>query len=119
MTRVGITNYFVNTIVTALKAPEWETLLERSVNLVHYAYYFSHYFVAEQSWRGRYASSADGNFHFRVLTKPMPLSSDRRAFDTHRSSKLWNHDPGTRAFRCPNTGDNRKANDEKEGCRTS
>src|SRR5882762_5317666 len=32
MTRVGITNYFVNTIVTALKAPEWETLLERYVN---------------------------------------------------------------------------------------
>ena len=31
MTRMGITNYFVNTIVTALKAPEWETLLERFV----------------------------------------------------------------------------------------
>ena len=30
---VKITNYFVNTIVTALLAPEWETLLGRSVKL--------------------------------------------------------------------------------------
>ena len=119
MTRVGITNYFVNTIVTALKAPEWETLLERFVNLKYYPCYFSRYFVAGQSWRRRYASSTDGNFHFRVLTKPMPLSSDRRAFDTHRSSKPWNNDPGTRASRVPNTGRNRKANGEKESGRTS
>ncbi|KAG5342247.1 hypothetical protein C0989_004091 [Termitomyces sp. Mn162] len=27
--RVGISNYFVNTIVTALQSPEWETLLQR------------------------------------------------------------------------------------------
>ncbi|KAF8239740.1 hypothetical protein L208DRAFT_1236556 [Tricholoma matsutake] len=29
MGRAGITNYFVNTIITALQAPEWETLLQR------------------------------------------------------------------------------------------
>ncbi|KAI0671796.1 hypothetical protein C8Q78DRAFT_1078563 [Trametes maxima] len=28
-TRMPLTNYFVNTIVTALQAPAWETLLER------------------------------------------------------------------------------------------
>ncbi|KAG6812970.1 hypothetical protein H0H92_015089 [Tricholoma furcatifolium] len=27
--RVGLTNYFVNTIVTALQSPEWDTLLQR------------------------------------------------------------------------------------------
>jgi telomerase reverse transcriptase len=31
MSRIGITNHFVNTIITALQAPEWETLLQRSV----------------------------------------------------------------------------------------
>ena len=31
MSRIGITNYFVNTIITALQAPEWETLLQRFV----------------------------------------------------------------------------------------
>lgn len=31
MNRPGVTNYFVNTIVTALQAPEWETLLQRSI----------------------------------------------------------------------------------------
>lgn len=29
MTRVGITNHFVNTIVTALQSPEWDELLQR------------------------------------------------------------------------------------------
>ncbi|KDR78995.1 hypothetical protein GALMADRAFT_137962 [Galerina marginata CBS 339.88] len=29
MTRIGITNYFINTVVTAFQAPEWETLLLR------------------------------------------------------------------------------------------
>ncbi|GLB40371.1 putative telomerase reverse transcriptase [Lyophyllum shimeji] len=29
MTRVGITNHFVNTIVTALQSPEWDVLLQR------------------------------------------------------------------------------------------
>ncbi|TFK40170.1 hypothetical protein BDQ12DRAFT_486484 [Crucibulum laeve] len=29
MARMGITNYFVNTIITALQAPEWESLLQR------------------------------------------------------------------------------------------
>lgn len=33
--RYGITNLFVNTIITALKAPEWETLLQRSVSYPH------------------------------------------------------------------------------------
>jgi hypothetical protein len=29
MSRLGITNYFVNTVVTALQASEWEMLLQR------------------------------------------------------------------------------------------
>lgn len=29
MSRLGITNYFVNTIITALKSPDWELLLQR------------------------------------------------------------------------------------------
>ena len=33
MARTGITNYFVNTIVTAFQAPEWDTLLQRLVDL--------------------------------------------------------------------------------------
>ena len=28
-TRVPLTNYFVNTMVTALQSPEWECLLQR------------------------------------------------------------------------------------------
>lgn len=32
-TRVPLTNYFVNTLITALQAPEWETLLQRLVPL--------------------------------------------------------------------------------------
>lgn len=36
MSRVGITNWFVNTIITALQAPEWDTLLERLVPLFNY-----------------------------------------------------------------------------------
>jgi hypothetical protein len=33
---MGITNYFVNTIVTALKAPEWETLFQRFAHITHH-----------------------------------------------------------------------------------
>ncbi|KIM40519.1 hypothetical protein M413DRAFT_73071 [Hebeloma cylindrosporum] len=29
MARIGITNYFINTVVTAFQAPEWTTLLTR------------------------------------------------------------------------------------------
>ncbi|PPQ90795.1 hypothetical protein CVT25_012115 [Psilocybe cyanescens] len=29
MARMGITNYFLNTVITAFQAPEWETLLSR------------------------------------------------------------------------------------------
>ncbi|KAF5327773.1 hypothetical protein D9619_004557 [Psilocybe cf. subviscida] len=29
MTRLGVTNYFINTVITAFQAPEWTTLLER------------------------------------------------------------------------------------------
>jgi len=32
MGRIGITNYYVNTMITALQAPEWECLLQRSVH---------------------------------------------------------------------------------------
>lgn len=31
MARIGITNYFINTVVTAFQAPEWTTLLTRYV----------------------------------------------------------------------------------------
>jgi hypothetical protein len=31
MNRIGITNYFVNTIITSLQAQEWEELLQRLV----------------------------------------------------------------------------------------
>jgi hypothetical protein len=34
MGRAGITNYFVNTIITALQAPEWDTLLQRLIYLI-------------------------------------------------------------------------------------
>jgi len=31
MARIGITNYFINTVITAFQAPEWTTLLTRLV----------------------------------------------------------------------------------------
>lgn len=34
MARIGITNTFVNTMITAIQAPEWEELLYRWVNKV-------------------------------------------------------------------------------------
>ena len=36
MSRLGITNYFVNTIITALQASEWEVLLQRFEGPVHF-----------------------------------------------------------------------------------
>ncbi|KAF9468016.1 hypothetical protein BDZ94DRAFT_835389 [Collybia nuda] len=55
MNRPGVTNYFVNTVITALQAPEWETLLQRS---------------------GCHALPGYGNMHFRSTTEPMPMSDD-------------------------------------------
>lgn len=39
MGRTGITNYFVNTIITALQAPEWDTLLQRSFYLIYHSFH--------------------------------------------------------------------------------
>lgn len=93
MNRLGITNYFVNTVVTALQAPEWETLLQRSSSMITHNQSPSNLYYAAQDRGGCYAISTDRHQHFCVVAEPMSLSNDWGPNHIHstRSTNLREH----------------------------
>lgn len=80
MTRVGITNFFVNTVITTLQEPQWDLLLQRSVIRL---YAHTACLRGHQNWSGRDASSSNRYIFVFILAKWMFLPSHWGAHHTH------------------------------------
>lgn len=67
-TRTGVNNFFVNTIVTALQASNWERLLGRSVLASGRSFLRVPRLIIYQDWGQCYVAFADRNEYIRATT---------------------------------------------------